>query len=232
MGAAVLGVGGALRRRRRDPDPLQRGAALGLLGFLLHGAWDVALLLPATLWTAAAVAGVLAGPPVARSWAEETGRSSAWRLALAATVLSLCGLGAASAAAAWRLEAAQAVLAAGDAAEALTQVRRGESWARWRADLPLLTAEILLHHPELAPSPAAARELAAAAASRALARNRCWPAAHAVRARVLLAGGDPGAAAADLSRAADLYPLAESYRRQLDALAAGVVRWRQTEGAP
>ncbi len=226
LGAALACVGAAVHRRRRDPDPLARGAAFGLLAFLLHGAWDVAPLLPSTLWIAAAVAGVLAGPPAAVSAALPwTGRTG-WRLAAWAVTLLLAAAGVASGAAAWHLSAARAALDGGDHAGALRHVGQGQGWAPWRADLPLLEAEILMRHPALGGGPEAARQRALAAATRAVERNRCWPAAHAVRARLRAAAGDPGGAAADLTRAADLYPLAGRYRRELEALADGVDRWR------
>jgi hypothetical protein len=80
----------------------------------------------------------------------------------------------------------------------------------------------------MAGSPEKAGTEALAAARRATARNRCWPAAHRAAAHAAISTGDIGTAATELWRASSLYPMADEYRNELERLAELVTTRRET----
>jgi hypothetical protein len=232
LGCLALAIG----RARQGRDRVLVGAAFGLTAFLLHNLWDFSGMLPATLWLAAAVAGlvaarrrdqpVTASPPGDEDPERSSGPAVAWVSmsivlavgALAGTLDSLSEMA---------LTRARTALQEGDAPLALDEARRGERLAPWKAEHPMLQAELLLHHPGLARAPEETGAEALAAARRALALNRCWPAAHRTAALAALAVGDTGGAAVDLWKAGALYPLAVDYRTELEELAAAADQRRE-----
>ncbi len=216
----LLAWGRIVRRTLKHRAPVETGLALGLTAFLLHNLVDFSALLPSTLWTAAVLAGVLAGPVARQRTVERAGGSR--RLVPVAVAMAVALLGAtagmASGLAREGLELAQSQIEEGHLAEALIAARRATAWAPWRPEGHLLEAEILVRHPDLAGADAG--RLAWQAASRALRRAPVWPAAHNLRAAAAVMQGQPGLAAADLQRAVELYPMETAYAQQLDGLAA------------
>jgi O-antigen ligase len=214
----LLAWGRRVRLSLRGNSAVETGLALGLSAFLLHNLIDFSALLPSTLWTAAVLAGIAAGPPRPHKEGETAPRSRRLvpvAVALAVTLLA-AGAGMATGLSRHRLEMAQRQVTAGNLKEALADSRRAWAWAPWRAEPYLLEAEILVRHPDLAGPDAG--WMAWQAASRALRRAPAWPAAHGVRASAAAMMGQPGLAASDLHRAAELYPMAAGYPRQLDSL--------------
>ncbi len=218
LGAATL-AGSRLIRRQVAAGPVAAGAALGLGAFLVHNLADFSGLLPSTLWTAMAVAGVLMGTETTESAdaPSPAGRWWRWQLATAVPALMLFLAGMLNARAEQSMQRAQHLLSTGEALQALQASRYASSLAPWQAAPFLMQSEILLRQPELAPGVAGLQSWQQAA--KAVRRSPRWPSAHATRGLAALRLGQPGLAAADLQRAAELYPLAESYPGQLEALA-------------
>ena len=218
----LIACAGWIRRAARASAPAA-GAAFGLTAFLLHNLWDFSALLPSTLWTAAVIAGLLAPGHAPETGGRQPvlryprGRSRLLGLtevaAVLLAILAGASVGVRSGLARAEREAAHHAALDGKRDTALARARRAERLAPWQAENAMLVAEVILAAPEID-----AVGEARAAATRAVRRNRAWPAARRVRARALAASGDPGAAAAELHRAATLYPMSETYRRELDAL--------------
>jgi len=173
------------------------------------------------LWTACALAGLLVGQLDAGGLPGQAvpGRSDTRlkTLSWVAPLVLACGFGMFAALSRDAVARGQQFILDESPGEALAAAREAGEWAPWRAAPYLLEAEILLHNRDLEGEESAWN--AYRAASMALQRAPVWPAAHAVRAVAAAALDTPGLAAADLQRAADLYPLARGYRRQLDVLA-------------
>ncbi|TDI30001.1 MAG: O-antigen ligase domain-containing protein [Acidobacteria bacterium] len=221
LGAVLMVWGRAVRRAARAAPPPLAGVAFGLGAFLLHNLVDFSGLLPATLWTACALAGLLVGQLDAGGLPGQAvpGRSDTRlkTLSWVAPLVLACGFGMFAALSRDAVARGQQFILDESPGEALAAAREAGEWAPWRAAPYLLEAEILLHNRDLEGEESAWN--AYRAASMALQRAPVWPAAHAVRAVAAAALDTPGLAAADLQRAADLYPLARGYRRQLDVLA-------------
>lgn len=231
LAAVFLVWGRAIRAAARAAPPPLAGAAFGLGAFLLHNLMDFSGLLPATLWTASAMAGLLVGQ---MDHGERPGEAvqdrpdTPWQtFAWVAPLLLVCGVGMFAARSREAVDLGQQAILEEKPAAALAAARVAGQWAPWRAEPYLLQAEILLHNGELESEDSAWK--AYRAASSALQRAPVWPAAHAVRAVAAAALGEPGLAAADLKRAADLYPMAQGYQRQLDALASRLAENREEQ---
>lgn len=249
MAVLLVLCGRSIHRSARRGRPLEAGAAFGLTAFLLHNLWDFPGLLISPLWTAAAVAGVLAGsrrrvavtpeadgrpggdPSPGGASVRTPAGWPAWMplpanaggtMLLALLMLAGAYVGVRGGLARRHLEAARAAVVDGSVRHGLELARRAERLAPWQAENPLFVAEALLAEPSLA-SPGQS----VAAAVRAVERNLVWPSAHAVQARALAAAGDAGGAAVEIGRAARLYPLDDSYRQELEALSARVVARRE-----
>jgi O-antigen ligase len=233
LGLVLLGLAGRVAAARRSGDPLAGGAAFGLTVFALHNLWDFPALLPSLLWIAALLAGTVAAetsdPGGTAAVAPERIRQGGTRHLLrpAAAALVVLGLlvGVRAALARIEMDRAEAAIEEKRPTDVLDAARRAERLAPWQSGPALLQAETLLRHPELERDAAAARTAALAAAARAVDRNRALPVARRTLALACAAASDPGSAAAALQRAADLYPLADSYRTEFEALA---VRLRET----
>jgi O-antigen ligase len=231
--AGLLALGRAIRQARRRCDPVLAGAAFGLAAFLVHNLWDVSGMLASSFWIGAAVAGVVAG--AGRSEEERRltaapGGASFGRLTsmavLTALLLGGVTVGSLHSLSSRALARSRATLAAGDAASAYEASVRGAQLAPWRAEHPMMQAELLVHHPELAGGQGEAAAAAAKAAGRAVRLNRSWPAAHRLAALALASSGDAGEAAVELWQASSLYPLSGRYRDELRRLAETVEQRR------
>ena len=177
--------------------------------------------LPSTLWTAAAIAGALTAEAAAEQPATRTAVAPGWlRAAVAAALIAGSVPAIRMAGGQWWFEQARVAAAAGDGSGALLLAARAESWAPWEARYPMFRAETLLVQADGHASGAGGEALQAA--QRAVRLNRHWPAARRLRALAFLAAGDSGSAARDLWDAAQQYPLAARYRRDLEALAERV----------
>ena len=221
LGAVLLTWGRAMRKAAGAAPPPLAGVAFGLGAFLVHNLVDFSALLPATLWTACALGGLLVGQLAAGEISVEAvpDRSDTRleTLSWVAPLVLVCGLGLFAALSREAVSRGQQAVLEEQPAAALAAARVAGEWAPWRAEPFLLEAEILLRHRDLQGKEGAWD--AYRAASSALERAPAWPAAHAVRAIAAATLGEPGLAAADLQRAVDLYPMAQGYRLQLDTLA-------------
>ncbi|MCZ6600220.1 MAG: O-antigen ligase family protein [Acidobacteria bacterium] len=221
LGAALMVWGRAMRRAARAAPPPLAGVAFGLGAFLLHNLVDFSGLLPATLWTACALAGLLVGQlddgEISVEAVPDRPDTRLRSLSWVAPLVLVCGFGLFAALSRDAVARGQQFVLEEKPGAALAAARMAGRRAPWRAAPHLFEAEILLHHRALEGEQGAWD--AYRAASSALQRAPVWPAAHAVRASAAAALGEPGLAAADLQRAVDLYPLAPRYRRRLDVLA-------------
>ncbi|MFQ5719472.1 MAG: O-antigen ligase family protein [Acidobacteriota bacterium] len=226
LGGLLLACTTWICRTAREGEPPAMGMAFGLTAFLVHNVWDFSALVTAPLWTAAALAGTLAASASDERHVPSSFRWPSLASVGAVALLVIGGVtGVRSGVARWRLATARQATASGNPARALTFARQAEAWAPWQAENPMFVAEDLLARAK----PGSREEMALAAASRAVVLNRSWPAAHAARARALLAAGDAGAAAVEIDIAARLYPLSARYPRELAALAGAVVARNEVE---
>jgi hypothetical protein len=108
------------------------------------------------------------------------------------------------------MEKAQGHLAAGQIAAGLSAAGRAERLCPWQAGPPLLQAETLLRHPEIAGGGGRAREAALRAAERAVALSPARGMARRMAGLASLAAGDRGGAAASLWQGARLNPMGGS----------------------
>jgi len=189
------------------------GAAVGLAAFGLHNLADFTAFLPSMLWLAAAVRGALG-----TEWLPARDAFSRPRLAAVLTVVltgaAVCALG--GLARERRFAAVQAV-AAGRTDDAVRQGRAAVRLAPWSVDGRLLEAQLAL---DRAGADEESGRRALAIADQAVRLSPVRPVARAVRARARARTGDLPGAFADLCEAARLYPQAERYVRERDALAA------------
>jgi len=210
--------------RERDGPPWQRGLALGLAAFALQNLADFSAFMPSLLWTAALLRGALVRTgTVNRADVAPPRLLAASSLTLVLLAASLAGLGGLSSNA--RVAARSAAFSR-EGARALELASRAHDLAPWDADASLLLARITADF-----AGETGLELALERADQAVALSPVRPAARELRSRIRRSTGDPLGAYADLSEAARLYPLDETYaaardrlRESLEAASGGTIR--------